>query len=72
MRLLSHILYSAFTMADISFCLPHYKPEPGHENKNVHDASRRARYYAIVSGKEGVVVTSECVAHVEFLTLLTN
>ncbi|KAF8145173.1 hypothetical protein K438DRAFT_1992112 [Mycena galopus ATCC 62051] len=46
-------------MAKIYFCLPCYKPDPGHENKDVHDASPRARYYAIVSGTEGVVVTSE-------------
>ncbi|KAF8124622.1 hypothetical protein K438DRAFT_2002606 [Mycena galopus ATCC 62051] len=50
---------SAFTMAKVFFCLPLYKPEPGHENKEVHDASPRAHYYAIVSGKEGIVVTTE-------------
>ncbi|KAF8184028.1 hypothetical protein K438DRAFT_1974612 [Mycena galopus ATCC 62051] len=33
--------------------------KPGHENKTVHDASPCARYYAIVSGKAGVMVTSE-------------
>ncbi|KAJ6505358.1 hypothetical protein C8R45DRAFT_923650 [Mycena sanguinolenta] len=40
------------------FCLPHYKPDPGHEDKSVHDKSARARYYAIVAETWGGVVTS--------------
>ncbi|KAF8158820.1 hypothetical protein K438DRAFT_1776960 [Mycena galopus ATCC 62051] len=46
-------------MAKVFFCLPLCKPEPGHENKEVHDGSPRAHYYVIVSGKEGIVVTTE-------------
>ncbi|KAF8185592.1 hypothetical protein K438DRAFT_1765815 [Mycena galopus ATCC 62051] len=62
------VLYSTLTMANVSFCVPHYKPEPGHENKDVHNASPRARYYAVVSGNQGVMVTSECIARIDFWT----
>ncbi|KAJ7902389.1 hypothetical protein B0H13DRAFT_1882515 [Mycena leptocephala] len=42
----------------LNFCLPIYAPDPGHEDKSVHDASPWAFFYVIVSKEWGGVVTS--------------
>ncbi|KAJ7202706.1 hypothetical protein B0H12DRAFT_1080787 [Mycena haematopus] len=44
---------------DLMFCLPVFAPDPGHEDKSAHDASVRARYYAVVSEEWRGVVTSQ-------------
>ncbi|KAJ6569173.1 hypothetical protein B0H19DRAFT_1065942 [Mycena capillaripes] len=41
------------------FCLPIYKPDPGHEDKDAHSASKRGTFYGVVSETWGGVLTSK-------------
>ncbi|KAJ7799058.1 hypothetical protein B0H14DRAFT_3492001 [Mycena olivaceomarginata] len=44
-------------------CQPAYDPDPGHETRNVHDASPDGMYYAVVSQHwSGVVTSSKALA----------
>ncbi|KAJ6564787.1 hypothetical protein B0H19DRAFT_1068299 [Mycena capillaripes] len=41
------------------FCLPVYEPDPGHEDKDAHSASKRGTFYGVVSETWGGVLTSK-------------
>ncbi|KAJ6512714.1 hypothetical protein C8R45DRAFT_920519 [Mycena sanguinolenta] len=43
----------------VDFCIPTYKPDPGHEDRDVHDKAPRASYYVIVSKYWSGVVSSQ-------------
>ncbi|KAJ6456045.1 hypothetical protein C8R45DRAFT_1111049 [Mycena sanguinolenta] len=44
-------------------CIPTYEPDPGHEDRDVHDRAPNAFYYAIVSKHwSGVVSSAETIA----------
>ncbi|KAJ6447956.1 hypothetical protein C8R45DRAFT_1115594 [Mycena sanguinolenta] len=48
----------------LDFCILTYKPDPGHEDRDVHDQSPGVFYYAIVSKYwSGVLSSPEALAH---------